>query len=140
MDPVTFGDAESALLALLRAGLSALVPGPAFGVVLPDGYKAAKGPFVRVERIGGVGDGISHDAARVDIEVWGADRGQTHDILQTALAHVRAVNKNPTTYAGQVFYASDVELGPSYQPDPITSEARWLATVVIRTRPVRATD
>jgi hypothetical protein len=140
VDPIVFGDAESALLALLRDGVAGL-PDASFGVVLPRGYKAEKhGEFMRIERIGGYGDGISHDAARVDIEVWGADRGRTHDILHQALACVLVVNHNPSSYGGQCFYGANVELGPSYRPDPVANTARWLSTVVIRTRPVRATN
>lgn len=135
--PIPNGDAEAAFIAFLRSILPS-VPAARIGVTLPSDYKAKSGVFVRVERIGGTPARYSHDAARVDIEVWGPSREVSHDTMQTILSHVHVAHSRGGVYAGQVFFQCDVELGPSYRPDDLTNEAKWESTVVLRLRPVRS--
>lgn len=127
-----FGDAEVACVEYLRTRLS----GIRCGVVLPSDYVAERdGLFVRVVRIGGFGKRPIYDRPRLDIEVWGPDRGAAHDMGQEVLAALDDAHRVGGVYAGQLFYEFREEMGLAYIPDPVTDDHRWIATAALMLRP-----
>lgn len=131
VQPITYGDAEAAVLAFLRSRLPTV---PA-GVKLPAGYDGSS-LFLLVGRVGsGADEPWAYDEARVDLSARGPDRASTHDTMQSALAHLRTAPYDRGTYSGLVLVRARVELGPAFLPDPVTSDPRWTATVVVRCRP-----
>jgi hypothetical protein len=121
---IVFPDAEALVLDFLRGA----IPGLRCGVELPELPDDA--PFLLVIRTGGEMAWPVLDTAAIDLEVWGPDRGTTHDVLQGALGALLASR----TEGGPLAFVR-VTNAPQWAPDALSGEPRWLASVDVGTRP-----
>src|SRR5690606_834889 len=138
-DTEIFGDAEHAILEYVRS----TVTGLKCGVELPpkEKYDPRVGaPYLVVSRIGGWFEQPAYDAARLDLEFYGSDRQEVGRVAQQTLAAISRAHRAPGVFGGSIFYGTTIELGLSYNPDPVTDAVRWLATVVVLCRPINEGD
>lgn len=128
--PVIFPDIEAITLTYLRGVIATGVGG--WGTELP-GDLDSRLPFVMVSRVASGPQDDIFDLARIDIDVRSTNRETAHDLIQTVLGYLRVMHRYPHT--GAIVYGVEVESAPGWNPDPITDQPRWIATVVIRNRP-----
>lgn len=129
--PIVHVDIEAKALTYLRGwpGLSAV---RGWGTELPSNLDTRL-PFVMLTRIPSGPQDTLFDLARVDVEVRAASRETGHDTIQLVMAYLRIMNRYP--HSGAIVYGVEVESGPGWNPDPLTNQPRWIATVSIRNRP-----
>lgn len=134
-DPVVvFPDTDLVLLDFLRAQL--YLSDVEFGTELPSDVDDRL-PFVRISRIGG-GRPLRFvlDDSRTDVEARAATRYEAHRVIQTVLAALETAHQ--AVHDGALIYRVDIETGPSWEPDPLSDQPRWFATVNVRDRPAAA--
>lgn len=90
-------------------------------------------PAVRVSRISGTRPWPPWvDVARIQVEGWGATKKDALTVLEAALV---ALTDMPGDHPEGVVTTVDVALAPSWQPDPDTNQARYVADVTVTSHP-----
>lgn len=124
----TFPDIEAAISQLLRdAGARAYSSVPASPIY----------PLAVVERSGGTPAVRQYlDAARIDVSVYGENKGQAHDLAQSHRATIHSAEGSVVTTDIENVWISGVEdvLGLTYLPDPDTGRDRYLFSVRVYAR------
>jgi hypothetical protein len=110
--------------------------GPRIGTRLaPDGQTQL--PFLRLRRISSTAPVRRHlRAGNLQLEGWADTELEAQDVCETATAalHLDAFRG---VYAGLgVVTGVDDGIGPRPQPDPITDQPRWLASVIVYAHPI----
>ncbi|MFJ8760845.1 hypothetical protein [Streptomyces cyaneofuscatus] len=125
--PVLMPDAVAVITAYLRERLAAHgTPVPVASHV-PNPRPAR---FVRVERIGGAATSPVTDRPRLDIEAWGADEGDAHDLVQLCRAVLGAARGR---YQATTL-ARPATGGPQWLPDKESGQPRYVFTFDVTLR------
>lgn len=116
-------DAEALVVAFLagQADVAALV-GSRISTELPP---APTFPLVRLERIGGLTGTPAHlDRARIQVEAWGATKGEAHTVAATVRAAL--FEELPGTHPLGVVTGAEEDLGLTWSPDPESDQPRYV--------------
>lgn len=125
--PVEMPDAVAVVISLLRARLVAR------GIDVPVGTRvpSPRPPrLVRMERIGGTQPSPVTDRPRLDVECWGADEGDAHDLMQVCRALLGAARGRH----GETTLYRPATGGPQWLPDKETGAARYAFTFDVTMR------
>lgn len=122
MEAVSFPVVESAVIAFLNAQFQARSEMARAGSKVPD----ARGPFVRVSRIGGTRT-LSHDQAMVTFECWDTTNPSAARLGTLTRALIGSMDTGVVRYAGEVG-------GLAFFPDPLSDDPRYQFTAFIRSR------
>lgn len=118
MSHAAFPDAEAVVISVLRTAefpaVSALPSNPAY-------------PLVVVKRIGGVPAEKHHtDNPSLQIEVWGTDKAQVHDLAQATRAAIHDAEGTSLELFSAYITGVEDTLGLSWLPDPVSQRARYV--------------
>lgn len=87
-------------------------------------------PLVIIKRIAGIPvERHRLDQARVQVEVWGQNKGEAEALAQQVRVEIHRLEG--TAPNGAVIAGVDDDLGLSWQPDPVTSRDRYIFGVAI---------
>lgn len=121
MSHAVFPDAEAVVVNILKAAsypvASAIPAHPTY-------------PLVIVKRVGGLPVEKHHaDNPNIQIEVWGTDKAEAHDLAQATRATIH--DAEGTLVSELSAYIAGVEdtLGMSWSPDPVSQRARFVYAV-----------
>lgn len=125
-----FPDAEAAVSGWLRDHLG--------GVGVYSSIPATpQYPLVTVARLGGTPAVRQYlDAARIDVNVWGTNKGEAHDIAQEARAALMDLEGKTVHYPAVDAFISGVQdaVGITWLPDTLTSRDRYVFSVIVYLR------
>ncbi|MFD3980759.1 hypothetical protein ACFWR6_19430 [Streptomyces griseus] len=125
--PVLMPDAVAVMAGYLRAALAAR------GVTDPVGSRVPSprpDRFVRMKRIGGPANSPVTDRPRLDVECWGADEADAHDLAQLCRALLGAARGRH----GTTTLARPVAGGPQWLPDTTSGQPRFVFTLDVTMR------
>lgn len=125
--PVMMPDAVAVVAGYLRARLSDQGLSVPVGSRVPSPRPAR---FVRVERIGGPADSPVTDRPRLDVQCWGGDESDAHDLMQVCRALLGAARG---AY-GATTLARPAAGGPQWLPDTASGQARYAFTFDVTLR------
>jgi hypothetical protein len=89
-------------------------------------------PLAVVKRLGGIpAERHRLDAARIQVEVHGDNKGQAYDAADAARIECMELEGTTSSEWAAVVTGVDMELGVTYLPDPDTGRDRYLFAVVV---------
>lgn len=123
-DQVTFGDATTVVLAVLRTAL----PDVPAGARVPNPRPAR---FLRAFRTGGPRANLVADRPTMVVESWAGSDEAAHDLAQAARAALAAAAGS--VVAGTTIYQVKEVSGPGALPDT-SGQPRWTQTFALTVR------
>lgn len=128
---IVFPNAENITILAIRAAFTAM--DEAAGVhKRPPTDRTPASRFVTVRRTGGPRHTLVTDAAQLTIEAWGTDEDDAQALSEKARAAVKAMAGTVQSTV-QVYFVNEFN-GPANDPDPISSQSRFVQTVQVSMR------
>lgn len=133
-------DAEAVVVSYLNQDddFLELAGGPKASTELPRSWTPDDGDPVRlrVTRVGGVGDGLHLDRARIQIDGFASGSDEASALVRLALARLLVISSSGFRFPGAVVTGSRKDLGLTRRDDESTKLESYYAGVILFVHPV----